>query len=123
MTTHEMLAEAAAFHGERCAGAAMGVKAIMQVMEKWDVSPRDPRLRVWMGDNGCMTDAIQALTGATIGNKRMKVPGGRVFRFALGEEGLVFHPVDTSGLSADEVLQRDAAELFSRARSRASGSP
>jgi formylmethanofuran dehydrogenase subunit E len=112
MTVEELMERATAFHGEHCVGAALGVKAVLYVEGKWNIQGTDRRLRVWMGGNGCMTDAIQALTGATIGNKRMKIPGGRAYRFAIAENGIALTPVDVSALTPEEVLARDPAELF-----------
>jgi tRNA (adenine37-N6)-methyltransferase len=108
----DMVIEAANFHGEQCPAMAMGARAIWHAMQTWQVGRKDPGVRVWVGSDGCLADAFQAITGATLGNRRLKVPSGRVFRLAMGADALVYYPLDASGLSLDEALDAPLDRLF-----------
>ncbi|MCL4535276.1 MAG: tRNA (N6-threonylcarbamoyladenosine(37)-N6)-methyltransferase TrmO [Bacteroidetes bacterium] len=108
----DMLVEAVNFHGEECAGLAMGIRAMWHAMQTWQVGRKDSVLRLWLSSDGCIADALQALSGATLGSGRLKVPGGRVFRIARDREGLVFYPLDIGEMTADEVLDAPLEQLF-----------
>ena len=110
-----MMVEASNFHGERCVGVALGVRLMYQAMEEWQIAQKDPRLTVHMGENGCISDALQGLTGATLGNGRMKVPSGRAFRLAYdGKKVMAFHPRDLPReMGVEEVLSAAIEDLFS----------
>jgi len=112
-TLGEMLIAAEYFHGERCLGIVLGARLMQHVIDAWGIEPRDPRLRVWTGDDGCLTDAIQAISGATIGNRRLKTPGGRSYRFAHGERVLAAYPKNTEYANLEAVLSADFDALFS----------
>lgn len=109
-----MLEDAASFHGELCVGVAMGVRAMHHAMVQWQMVPKDPKLVVHMGEGGCMADALQALTGATLGNGRMKVPGGRAFRLSYGtEKMLAFQPRELPAeFGVEDVLKAGIDDLF-----------
>jgi hypothetical protein len=109
-----MVAEAAKFHGEPCVGVALGVRIMHHTMQEWGIAQKDPAVVVHMGDDGCIADALQALTGASLGNGRMKVPHGRAFRLGYAKEKvLAFHPRDLpEEVTAAEVLQADILDLF-----------
>ncbi len=110
-----MMVEATNFHGERCLGVALGVRLLHHAMVEWKMAQKDQQLVVRMGDDGCIVDALQGLTGATLGNGRMKVPGGRAFRLSYGgERALAFYPRDLSvGMTVEGVLQAGIDDLFS----------
>ncbi|MHB1159439.1 MAG: tRNA (N6-threonylcarbamoyladenosine(37)-N6)-methyltransferase TrmO [Chloroflexota bacterium] len=110
-----MLVEAANFHGERCPGVALGVRLLHHAMAQWGMAQKDPKLVVRMGDDGCIADALQGLTGATLGNGRMKVPGGRAFRLSYsGEKALAYYPRDLpADVTVERVLEMEIDELFS----------
>jgi len=111
-TLRDMLNEAEHFHGERCAGLAIGVQIIYHAMRAWQVGPKDPALRLWLGQDGCIADALQALSGATWGNGRLKVGRGSAFRLAYGEEALTFTPRRPSAGDPEELLRADPQTLF-----------
>jgi len=109
-----MMVEAANFHGESCVGAALGVRILHHAMMEWDMAQKDPLLVVHMGENGCIADALQGLTGATLGNGRMKVPGGRAFRLAYDKRKvLAYHPKELpDGVTVQQVLDSEIDDLF-----------
>ena len=110
-----LMVEAANFHGERCPGAALGVRLMHHAMAEWRMAQKDPGLVVHMGDDGCIADALQGLTGATLGNGRMKVPSGRAFRLSYDRNKVMaFLPSEAArGMSVEEVLEADVEKLFS----------
>jgi len=109
-----MMVEAANFHGEQCVGVALGVRLIYHAMSEWHVAQKDPKIVVHMAEDGCITDALQGLTGATIGNGRMKVPSGRAFRLAYGGEKVLAFQVKElpSGFGVEDVLGAEMDDLF-----------
>ncbi len=109
-----MMVEASNFHGEQCTGVALGVRMMYQAMEEWQMAQKDPALVVHMGDDGCIADALQGLSGATLGNGRMKVPGGRAFRLSYqGKKVMAFHPREIPpDMGAEEVLSAGIDDLF-----------
>lgn len=109
-----MLVEAVNFHGETCVGAALGVRIVAHAMEEWGVPQKDPAVVAHMAEDGCIADAVQALTGVTLGNGRMKVPSGRAFRLSYADRKvLAFQPRDLpEGLQAAGVLEAPIDDLF-----------
>ncbi len=109
----DMVQEAVNFHGEECAGAALGARIMWHAMETWQVGRKEPGLRVWAGSDGHLADALQAISGATLGNGRLKVPGGRIFRIARGSDALVFYPLDVADMTTDDILDTPLDRVFS----------
>lgn len=109
-----MMVEAGNFHGDQCVGVAMGVRILYHAMQEWQIAQKDPNVVVHMGDDGCISDALQGLTGATLGNGRMKVPKGRAFRLGYAREKvLAYQPKDLpDGITPDDVLSAEIEELF-----------
>lgn len=108
----DLIAEAAQFHGERCAGVILGAKIMLHVMKTWQVGQKDAGLRLWLGSDGCIADALIALSGVTLGTGRLKVPGGRIYRFVRGDKGLAYYPTEEAFAPAVDVLARNVEELF-----------
>ncbi len=110
-----MMVEAANFHGEACVGVAMGVRILYHAMAEWEMAQKDPKLVVHLGEDGCVADAIQGLTGATFGNHRLKVPQGRAFRLTYANQKvLAYHPKELpAAVSVEDVLNAGIDELFS----------
>ena len=67
----DILFEAENFHGERCVGAALGARMIDHAIHHWGIAKKELGLRVAWGPDGCINDALQAITGATSGNGRL----------------------------------------------------
>ena len=98
----DMLVEAANFHAERCVGAALGVRMMYEAMRFWQIGAKDPSLRLWLGEDGCVTDALAGLSAITPGSGRLKLPGGRIYRIARNLHSLAFKPQVLDGRSADD---------------------
>ena len=109
-----MMVEATNFHGESCVGVALGVRILYHAMSEWEVAQKDPKVVVHLGEDGCVSDALQGLTGATLGNGRLKVPGGRTFRLAYGNRRvLAYHPRDLPpDTTVEGVLAAEIDDLF-----------
>ncbi|MBI2861235.1 MAG: tRNA (N6-threonylcarbamoyladenosine(37)-N6)-methyltransferase TrmO [Chloroflexi bacterium] len=107
-----MVSEAEHFHGELCRGVAMGVRILQEVMMRWGIAPRHPELRVALGSDGCVADAVQGLMGATFGNRRLAAASDERFRFRHREEELTFTIHDVAALTVSEVLSVPRERLF-----------
>ncbi|NOX26042.1 MAG: formylmethanofuran dehydrogenase [Deltaproteobacteria bacterium] len=72
----ELLAKATAIHGHICAGQVIGVRLAMLGLEK--IAIKDPRgadrkkLYVLVEIDRCATDAIQTVTGCSLGKRSLK---------------------------------------------------
>lgn len=108
----DMMVEAANFHGERCLGVALAVRIMRHAMETWQISQKEAGLLLSVGEDGCIADGLQALSGATLGNGRLKAPGGRTYRLIYGNRALVFYPKEVEGLSPQQALEADLEGLF-----------
>ena len=76
LTFEELFAESTRIHGHICAGQVIGVRMSMLALDKIGIS--DPRgkdrkkLYVIVEIDRCATDAIQSVTGCTLGKRSMK---------------------------------------------------
>ncbi len=109
----DMMTEASNFHGERCLGVALAVRIMRHAMETWGISQKDPGLVLSAGVDGCIIDGLQALSAATLGGGRLKLPGGRTYRLIFQDKGLAFYPKEVEGLSAQQALDAAIDDLFS----------
>ena len=106
------LARAAAnFHGEWCAGAAVGVALLAAALLAWGCAARHPDLRVQVGSDGCLADALQGMTGATLGNGRLTVAPGPAVTLRYPPHTWTFTPAYTPTADADSVLAQPLAAL------------
>ena len=62
------------FHGHACAGIALGTKITMAAMQALGLDPekKNKNLIVYTEIDRCMTDAVQAITGCTLGHRSLK---------------------------------------------------
>ena len=106
----DMLFEAENFHGERCAGVALGARMVDHAIHHWGIAKKEPALKVKWGPDGRINDALQAITGATSGNGRL-MPG-RGSEYVLSWEGreLKFSPRE--GLGMEEILSLEIGEVM-----------
>lgn len=109
----DMMAEASNFHGERCLGVALAVRIMRHAMETWGISQKEPGLIVSVGSDGCIADGLQAISAATLGSGRLKVPGGRTYRLIYQDKGLAFYPKEVEGLSPQQALDAGLDDIFS----------
>lgn len=88
--TADFLLEAEHFHGEACAGTERAARMALAVARRWEVSLKDPRLRVEVGTDGCVADGLQAICAATFGSGRLRQGELDVYRFVLEGRELAF---------------------------------
>ncbi len=75
MDKYEVLLEKAMqLHGEFCPGIVIGTKMCMAAMEKLGMNPleQNENLIVYVEIDRCISDAIIAITGCSLGNRRLK---------------------------------------------------
>jgi formylmethanofuran dehydrogenase subunit E len=99
----ELLAEAVSFHGHLCPGQVLGVR--MTLAGCREVGIQDPksagkRLVVFAEIDRCPTDAIQALTGVSLGKRTLK-------HLDYGKMAATF--VDVEASCAVRIVARDDA--------------
>ena len=107
----EMLLVGAHFHGEKCPGLALAVRAICLATERWQIGRMHPDLIVTVGDDGCIADTLQALTGATFGSGRLRYQPGAAFSCAFRSEDVTFHPKGRPA-AIEDILIAQSADLF-----------
>jgi formylmethanofuran dehydrogenase subunit E len=99
----ELLTEAIAFHGHLCPGQVLGVRMTMAVCRALGIEePKSMRkcLVVFVEIDRCATDAIQALTGCSLGKRTLK-------HLDYGKMAATF--VNVSSGDAVRVVARDDA--------------
>lgn len=114
---------AAAFHGHKCPGLAIGFKAAEAVVELSGSLPSKDEEIVCITENDtCAVDAVQALIGCTIGKGNLiyRSFGKMAFNFYFRETGKSFrlyYKGETGDLPKDErieyILNTPWKELFS----------
>lgn len=75
MTDFELLlGKAKAFHGDLCAGIVLGTRMTMIGMRELGMNPmeRNKNLIVYVEIDRCIADAIQAITGCSLGHRTLK---------------------------------------------------
>lgn len=107
----DLTQEAAHFHGERCPATALAARMIYHVGETWRVGAKDAELRVVLGADPCLRDAVQALTGATLGSGRLLLTEGPAWRFRWHDRRMTFVPRPRSE-ATDALLALPFDELF-----------
>lgn len=119
----EQWEKAAAFHGHKCPGLAIGVRASMLALEKLGVGKsEDEELCCVTENDACGVDGVQALTGCTFGkgNLLYRGTGKQAFSFFDRHSGkklrLVLKPTQRD-MSREErmmyILTGPEEELFS----------
>ncbi len=99
------------FHGEWCAGVAAGVVLLTEALMAWGIAARHPDLRVQVGRDGCLTDALQGMTGATLGNGRLTVRDTPTVRLLFGPHAWTFYPTFAPEAPPDTILTQPLASL------------
>ena len=69
-----LLQKAKAFHGEICAGIVLGTRMTMIGMRELGMNPmeKNRNLIVYVEIDRCIADAIQAITGCSLGHRTLK---------------------------------------------------
>jgi tRNA-Thr(GGU) m(6)t(6)A37 methyltransferase TsaA len=111
-----LLKEALNFHEEECPGLAIGVRIALKVIKDLKINIRDPKLKLIVQANGCLIDTMQALSGATLGNKRLTI--GKIddsveaVTFLFKERSIRFETKPYSHLTPDQVAATSEEQLF-----------
>ncbi len=73
-TLEKCLEKATAFHGDRCPGIIMGTRMTIAGLHELGLSPENPGhdLIVYVEIDRCATDAVQAITGCSLGHRTLK---------------------------------------------------
>lgn len=108
----DMLVEAVNFHGESCVGAALGTRIIHHAMTTWRIGKKNPGMSVEWGRDGCIDDALQALSGATVGNGRLKPEMGPRYTISYHGQSLAFSPKKDPPDTIAAILEADINQLF-----------
>jgi formylmethanofuran dehydrogenase subunit E len=68
------LKKAQDFHGHVCAGIALGTRISLAAMKELGLKPgvKNKSLIVYVEIDRCMTDAVQAITGCSLGRRSLK---------------------------------------------------
>jgi formylmethanofuran dehydrogenase subunit E len=75
MSDYKMfLKKAGDYHGHICSGIALGTKMTLAALKALDMDPgvKPKNLIVYAEIDRCMTDAVQAITGCTLGHRSLK---------------------------------------------------
>lgn len=81
--TKKLFDGAADFHGHRCPGLAMGVRAGYEALRVLGVSREDRRLKCTAESNACYIDGIQFAAGTTLGNKSIEIRDNGLAEFGF----------------------------------------
>lgn len=84
------LDKAKALHGDCCAGIVLGTRLTLAALKALGLDPeqRHKNLIVFVEIDRCMTDAIQAITGCTLGHRNLKY-------INYGKFGAIFYDLDS----------------------------
>lgn len=108
MTFDAMLQKALDFHGHKCVGLVLGTRIAMAGLHAMEIqdSSNARDLIVYVEIDRCLADAIQAVTGCTIGHRRLK-------HIDYGKFAATF--VDVSKKKAVRISVRDEARELASA--------
>jgi formylmethanofuran dehydrogenase subunit E len=112
----ELLRESSTLHGHSCAGQVVGVRMAMVGCREVDIDePKGcKKLVVSVEIDRCATDAIQAVTGCSLGRRTLKF-------FDYGKMAATFTNLETR--KAVRVLARDEARMLASAYCPQAASP
>ncbi len=99
------------FHGERCVGLALAIRALSYVTERWQIGRMHPEMIVTVGDDGCVADSLQALTGATFGSGRLRYLSRTTFSLSNRREYITFAPRGRLS-TVEDISKAQYADLF-----------
>jgi formylmethanofuran dehydrogenase subunit E len=102
----ELLEESVAFHGHLCPGQVLGVRMVTtgcRALEIDEPKRMGKELVIFVEIDRCATDAIQALTGVSLGKRTLKF-------FDYGKMAVTFIRVDT-GAAVRVVAREEARDL------------
>jgi hypothetical protein len=88
----------------------VGVALLAAALLAWGCAARHPDLRVQVGADGCLADALQGMTGATLGNGRLTVAPGPTVTLRYPPHTWTFTPAYAPA-SPDTLLAQPLAAL------------
>jgi formylmethanofuran dehydrogenase subunit E len=103
---NELLEESVAFHGHLCPGGVLGIRMVTagcRALEIEEPKRMGKGLVIFVEIDRCATDAIQALTGVSLGKRTLKF-------FDYGKMAATFIRVDT-GTAVRVVAREEARDL------------
>ncbi|MCE5213170.1 MAG: FmdE family protein [Methanobacterium sp.] len=110
-----LLGKGREFHGEVCPGIVMGTRIAMAGMRELSMDPseRNRDLMVYVEIDRCMADAVQAVTGITMGHRTLKYRdyGKFAATFVDMATGKAFR---VSAVEGPKVNENDKSEKSSR---------
>ena len=79
----ELFETAGLFHGHKCPGLAMGVRAAYEGLKYFGTAKNEHDLYSILEHNACYTDGVQAVMGTTLGRKAIEIreTGATAFNF------------------------------------------
>jgi tRNA-Thr(GGU) m(6)t(6)A37 methyltransferase TsaA len=108
--------EAVNFHGEECVGLAMGVRIALKAITGLKIDLREQSVKLFVRGKGCLIDTMQALSGATLGNKRLSVEtsddSGEFVAFISKDWSFRFSVKPYSHLTPAQIASADQKDLF-----------
>ena len=99
----EQLAKAAEFHGHICGGIAIGTKLAMYGLELlgMELNKKHKNLIVFLEIDRCMSDAVQSVTGCSMGKRTLK-------QMYYGKFAATFYNQDTA---PEELFKVDKVKI------------
>ncbi|MEE1128581.1 MAG: FmdE family protein [Methanobrevibacter sp.] len=116
----EQFAKAAEFHGHICGGIAIGTKLAMYGLELlgMDLNKKHKNLIVFLEIDRCMADAVQTVTGCSMGKRTLKQMyyGKFAATFLNQETGEAFRitDADANKKSKDKETKEEMIARFRR---------
>ena len=112
------------FHGHVCPGIVLGTRLTIAGLRELGMNPNEPthNLIVYMEIDRCGTDAVQAITGCSLGHRSLKhkdfgkfaatfvdKPKGNAVRVAIDERNRAEH---------DKLILKKSSKYFRKSRKR-----
>jgi formylmethanofuran dehydrogenase subunit E len=116
----DLLAQAIAFHGHYCPGLTIGYRAALIALRELGVErAQDEELVAICETDACSVDAVQSLTGCTLGkgNLILRDWGKQVFTFGRRNDGKMLRVALRYGLvpeSPDQTPEQRRQKMFER---------
>ena len=107
----DLYLEAVHFLGEPCVEAALAARLLTHIMAAWAIPAKDPALRIGVAPTR-LADALQAVSGATLGSGRLHVTAGTAVQFQHGWQCAEVHPRPQLPLEPEAVLGAPESALF-----------
>jgi formylmethanofuran dehydrogenase subunit E len=104
--------EAAQHHGDKCAGLAIGVRALDVVERELNISKNTSALEVKLGTKKCLGDAFEALLGLEKRQIEYVNPRNDVILVTQGTDAIELHLTPTKIMEVANVFQNSDEDLF-----------